>query len=475
MCAMAAMTLSQGAIDFIDDAALEALLQGRADKSRVREIIAKSLSKQALSVAETAQLLLAGDAELTDEIFAAARQLKRDVYGNRIVLFAPLYIGNDCVNDCQYCGFKRSNAGAIRRTLTQEELRREVLKMESQGHKRMIVVFGEHPRYDAEFIAQCVRTVYDTKLPAKHGEIRRVNVNAAPMDAEGYRIIKEAQIGTYQIFQETYHHETYARLHPANTRKGNYLYRLDGHSRAIEVGQDDVGIGALFGLYDWRFEVLGLVSHAVHLQQRHNCGPHTISFPRLQPAAGVSLEGTHYVSDHDFKRLIAVLRLAVPYTGLICTAREKGQLRREVMEFGVSQIDAGSRIEIGGYTEVGDAQVMEREQFQLGDIRPLDVVLRELLQDGYIPSFCTACYRLGRTGEHFMEFAVPGFIKRFCTPNALSTLLEYLVDYASAETLAAGEKLLQQELDKLPEGTQKQELIQRLAMIRSSNKRDLYF
>ena len=254
--------------------------------------------------------------------------------------------------------------------------------------------------------------------------------------------VKQAGIGTYQIFQETYHHETYARVHPAGTRKADYLYRLDGLSRAMEAGCDDVGIGALFGLYDWRFEALGLVSHALHLQSRHGCGPHTISFPRLQPACGVELDGEFLVSDHDFKRLIAILRLAVPYTGLILTARERPELRREVMAFGVSQIDAGSRIEIGGYTEAGDAQRMEREQFSLGDVRPLDAVMRDLIEDGYVPSFCTACYRLGRTGEHFMEFAIPGFIKRFCTPNALSTLMEYLVDYASPETRAAGEKVI---------------------------------
>jgi len=475
MCAMASMTLSQDAADFINDDRLNALTHTKEDAAAVRDVIAKSLAKQPLSVEETATLLAAESPELREEIFAAARQLKRDVYGNRIVLFAPLYIGNDCVNDCQYCGFKRSNKDAIRRTLERDEIRQQVRMMEAAGHKRLIAVFGEHPRYDAEYIADCVREIYATKVPEKHGEIRRVNINAAPMDSEGYRILKQAHIGTFQIFQETYHHATYAAMHPAGTRKANYLWRLDGPGRAIDVGQDDVGIGALFGLYDWKFEVLGLVSHALHLQQRHGCGPHTISFPRLQPAAGVSLGGYTFVDDENFKRLIAVLRLAVPYTGLICTARENGQLRREVMEFGVSQIDAGSRIEIGGYTLAGDSQVMEREQFALGDIRPLDDVLRELLLDGYIPSFCTACYRLGRTGEHFMEFAIPGFIKRFCTPNALTTLVEYLADYASPETQAAGENLVAGELSKLPDGPQKDELVKRLATIRGTDKRDLYF
>jgi 2-iminoacetate synthase len=408
-----------------------------------------------------------------EEIFAAARELKRTVYGNRIVLFAPLYIGNYCVNDCAYCGFHRSNRDAVRRTLSEEEIRQQVEALERKGHKRLILVFGEHPRYGPDFMAQCVRLVYSIR--ADHGEIRRVNINAAPLDHEGYRIVKAAGIGTYQIFQETYHHETYARMHPRGTPKGDYLWRLHGLSRAFEAGCDDMGIGALFGLHDWRFEVLGLVTHARYLQQVYGVGPHTISFPRLRPASGVSLETGHQVSDADFKRVIAILRLAVPYTGLILTAREPAELRREVMAFGVSQIDAGSRIELGGYTEGGESQTRDREQFELGDIRPLDAILRELLDDGYIPSFCTACYRLGRTGEHFMEFAIPGFIQRFCTPNALTTLMEYLVDYASPETRAAGEKLIAGLLAQLPDGTMKQQLMDRLRRIQSTEDRDLYF
>jgi 2-iminoacetate synthase len=287
--------------------------------------------------------------------------------------------------------------------------------------------------------------------------------------------VKEAGIGTYQIFQEAYHHETYRRMHPGHTRKGNYLYRLDGLGRAIEAGCDDVGIGALFGLCDWRFEVLGLVSHALNLQKRFGIGPHTISFPRLQPACGVKYDWQFLVNDRDFMQLIAALRLAVPYTGLILTARERPALRREVMAFGVSQIDAGSRIEIGGYTEVGDTQCMEREQLALGDLRSLDEVMRELMEDGYIPSFCTSCYRLGRTGEHFMEFSIPGFIKNFCTPNALTTLMEYLVDYASSETRATGEKVIADEVDKLRDGPMKVHLLQQLKRIKETDQRDLYF
>jgi len=462
------------AVDFIEDGRISGLLApGRPDRGLVREIIAKSLAKQALSVEETATLVRASDPALAEEVLEAARELKRTVYGNRIVLFAPLYIGNYCINDCAYCGFHRSNLNAVRRTLTEAEVRQQVEALERKGHKRLILVFGEHPLYRPEFLAQAVRLVYSIR--AGHGEIRRVNINAAPLDVEGYRVVKAAGIGTYQIFQETYHHETYARMHPRGTPKGDFVWRLNGLSRAFEAGCDDMGIGALFGLYDWRFEVLGLVTHALHLQRTCGVGPHTISFPRLRPASGVSLETGYPVSDADFRRIIAILRLAVPYTGLILTAREPAALRRELMAFGVSQIDAGSRVELGGYTEGGEAQELNREQFELGDTRSLDDILRELLQDGFIPSFCTACYRLGRTGEHFMEFAIPGFIKRFCTPNALTTLMEYLVDYATPETRAAGEKLMAEELAKLPEDNLKRQLTARLRQIRETEQRDLYF
>ena len=474
MCALAAMTKNDQTVDFIDESYLSSLLNGpRPDPAEVRDVIAKSRSLEALSVEETAALLRTDDRDLIEEIFETARALKRKVYGNRIVLFAPLYVGNECVNECVYCAFRRSNALAERRTLSREQLVREVSALEDRGHKRIIIVFGEHPRYDADTIARCVRQVYAGK--SGRGEIRRVNINAAPLDVEGFRTVKAAGIGTYQIFQETYHHATYARVHPSGTRKSDYLWRLTAMDRAMQAGVDDVGIGTLFGLYDWRFEVLGLVTHALHLQARFGVGPHTISFPRIQPACGVEVDPTWQVNDSDFKRLIAILRLAVPYTGLICTARENADVRRAVLDFGVSQIDAGSRIELGGYTEAGDAQVFQREQFALGDLRPLDQVVLELLQSGYIPSWCTSCYRLGRTGEHFMEFAIPGFIQTFCTPNALTTLMEYLVDYASPETRAAGERVLAAELAKMPESPRKKELAARLRRIRETDDRDLYF
>ncbi len=467
--------LSEGAYDYIDDRALLSYLDRPADALEVRDIIAKSMAKEPLDVSETAVLINATAPELVESIFEAARQLKRDVYGNRIVLFAPLYVGNYCTNDCAYCGFRRSNPDAIRRTLGQDEIVKQVLALERRGQKRLILVFGEHPRYSAEFIADTVRAVYGVR--EGHGEIRRVNINAAPMDHAGFRTVHEAGIGTYQVFQETYHHATYAAVHPAGDSKADYLWRLDALDRAWESGCDDVGIGALFGLYDWRFEVLGLVTHARHLMNKFHCGPHTISFPRLRPASGVRISEQWAVDDHDFKRLVSILRLSVPYTGLILTAREPAALRREILSFGVSQIDAGSRIELGGYTEAGDAQqqVQEREQFELGDIRSLDDVIRELLVEGYIPSFCTACYRLGRTGEQFMEFAIPGFIQRLCTPNALTTLQEYLVDYASPATRAAGQRLLDQQLAAMPDNEEKRELLRRLQRIEATDERDLYY
>lgn len=439
---------------------------------RVREVIAKSLDKQRLDPEEMAVLIHADTPEQTAEIFAGGRELKQRIYGNRIVLFAPLYIGNECVNHCQYCGFRCTNTAVSRKTLTLDELDLEVAALTARGHKRLILVYGEHPDYGAQFIHDTVQRVY--KHRHGHDEIRRVNINAAPLDVEGFRLVKSAGIGTYQIFQETYHPETYRQMHPAGP-KSNYLWRLHGLDRAQEAGIDDVGIGALLGLYDWRFEIMSLLYHTIHLEERFHVGPHTISFPRIEPAIGTALcnRPPHAVSDHDFKRLVAILRLAVPYTGLILTCREPVALRNEIMEFGVSQIDAGSAIGIGAYSQQ-DKEAYKKSQFVLNDGRSLDQVIRELSESGFIPSFCTGCYRLGRTGEHFMEFAVPGFVKRFCTPNALLTFLEYIEDYASPETATAGRRLIQSELDTMPEGDKKNLLLERIGKIRSG-ERDLYF
>ncbi len=465
---------SEGLADFIPAARIEELLRrAPAAAAEVDAIVAKSLAKQRLSLEDMAALLSVREAEPLERIFAAARSLKKTVYGNRIVLFAPLYVGNKCVNSCRYCGFRVENtSGSIRRTLSEDELRAELKALEAKGHKRLILVFGEHTAYDAAFMARCVKICYETKVG--FGEIRRVNINAAPLDVAGYRALKAAGIGTYQIFQETYHRPTYAAMHPHGP-KSDFLWRLYGLDRAQEGGCDDVGIGALFGLYDWRFEALALLAHAIHLEERFNVGPHTISFPRLKVASNVDIDRSHEVSDAEFKRLIAILRLSVPYTGMILTAREPAALRRELLEFGCSQIDAGTRIELGGYSEADkEGQDLRREQFKIGDSRPLAEVVEELIDMGEIPSYCTACYRKGRTGEHFMEFAIPGFIKRFCTPNALLTLKEYLVDYATPATRTKGERLIQDELAKLPENEAKQQLAERLASIEHGT-RDLFF
>lgn len=468
------MKLTPDATDFIDDDKLHWLIDNtKEDLPRAREIFAKSLSKQPLTVDETAVLLAIESKEGLEELFETAKKLKRTVYGNRIVLFAPLYIGNLCVNNCKYCGFKNSSKETIRKTLSGKELVEEIENLEKYGHKRLILVFGESPKYTPEFIAECVKTCYSVKVG--NGEIRRVNINAAPLDIEGFKTVKEAGIGTYQIFQETYHKETYSKFHPAQDIKGNYMWRLNAMDRAFTAGIDDMGIGALFGLYKWKFEVLGLVTHANYLKDKFGVGPHTISFPRIQPATDLKIDLPYKVSDDEFKRLVAILRLAVPYTGLIMTARESEAIRDEVIEYGVSQIDAGTKLEIGGYkNQHGSEQELKKEQFQIGDTRELDETMAWLLSRGFIPSFCTACYRMGRTGEHFMEFAIPGFIKRFCTPNAILTLAEYLEDYASDKTKEIGYNLIEKELEKMAESVQKDKIIVNLEAIKTG-KRDFRF
>lgn len=458
---------------FIDNEEIFQILQNtKTDKIRVREIIDKSLSKNRLSLEETAVLINANDNDLIEEIKNAANLLKTNIYGDRIVLFAPLYIGNYCNNNCTYCGFKASNKDVIRKTLLENELKKEVLALEDRGHKRLILVFGEHQIYSPEFIANTVKTVYSVKH--SNGEIRRVNINAAPQDIEGFRVIKESGIGTYQIFQETYYKPIYQKVH-INGLKHNYEWRLSSMDRAMEAGIDDVGIGALFGLYDWRFDVLGLVRHVNHLEAVYNIGPHTISFPRVQYAAEMKLDPTYLVSDEDFTKLVAILRLAVPYTGMILTARESAEIRNEVLKYGVSQIDGGTNIELGGYSEENKhLQNLNREQFQINDNRSLNEVIDELIENELLPSFCTACYRMGRTGEHFMEFAVPGFVKRLCSPNAILTFAEYLEDYAPESTKIAGYKLINKKIEELNGHMNVKSLLDKLELIKKG-QRDLYY
>jgi 2-iminoacetate synthase len=460
-------------IPFIDSSEITNILNySKPDKSRVREIIAMSLGKKRLSMQETAILINADDPDLIEEIKEGAKELKRNIYGDRIVLFAPLYIGNYCSNNCSYCGFKKSNKEVIRKTLLDKELIKEVQTLENHGHKRLILVFGEHQQYSPEFIADSVRTVYSVK--EKNGEIRRVNINAAPQDIEGFKIIKESGIGTFQIFQETYHKETYHKVHLSGMKR-NFDWRLTSLDRAMEAGIDDVGIGALFGLYNWKFDVLGLIRHVNHLESVYNVGPHTISFPRIQYASEMNLDMNNIVNDFDFTKLVAILRLAVPYTGMILTARESAELRDEILQFGVSQIDGGTNIELGGYSEENShLQNLNKEQFTINDNRSLNEIIHELLLSEHIPSFCTACYRMGRTGEHFMEFAVPGFVKKLCSPNAILTLAEYLEDYAPDNTKSIGYKLIDKKLSELKEEQNTNSLIEKLEKVKQG-QRDLYF
>ncbi|MDD4776776.1 MAG: [FeFe] hydrogenase H-cluster radical SAM maturase HydG [Fermentimonas sp.] len=437
---------------------------------KVKEIVEKSLSKKRLNLEETAILINATDTTSIELIKEGARLLKRNVYGNRIVLFAPLYVGNKCSNNCVYCGFRASNKAQVRKTLSLDELVKEVEALEDEGQKRLILVFGEHAEYTPEFIADSVRTTY--KVKKGNGEIRRVNINAAPLDIEGYKTVKEAGIGTYQVFQETYHPEAYKKYHLSG-RKADYNWRLTALDRAQKAGIDDVGIGALIGLYDWRFEVMGLVRHTNHLETCYNVGPHTISFPRIKDASNLHMGSSYFVSDEDFLRMVAILRLAVPYTGMILTAREPAALRDEVIQYGVSQIDGGTKIELGSYSFKEKNENIDRSQFRINDDRPLNDIIDELLDQDMIPSFCTACYRLGRTGEHFMEFSVPGFIKRFCTPNAILTLAEYLYDYAPEQTKEKGMKVIEKNLKELSVKIQK-ELKKKIERI-EQGERDLYF
>ncbi|MDD3840651.1 MAG: [FeFe] hydrogenase H-cluster radical SAM maturase HydG [Clostridia bacterium] len=464
--------------DFInDEEIIKFLEEGKnPEKAEIKEIFAKSKELVRLEPEETARLLQIQDKDLLEEMFLIAREIKEKVYGNRIVFFAPLYIGNKCINNCLYCGFRRDNKSIVRKTLTMDELREEVIALENNGQKRLILVYGEHPMYDADFIAKTIRTVYDTT--SGNGEIRRVNINAAPMTVEGYRKLNEVGIGTFQIFQETYHHETYGKIHPKGDKKSDYQWRIYGLDRALEAGIDDVGIGALFGLYDWKFEVMGLLYHTIHLEETFGgIGPHTISFPRIEPALDTPFiqQSKYKVSDQDFKKLVAIIRLSVPYTGMILTARESPEIRKEVIPLGVSQIDAGSRIGIGGYAKAAKGYIPEKEQFHLGDIRSLDEVIREVCGFGCIPSFCTAGYRAGRTGDHFMSLAKPGFVNKYCMPNAVLTFKEYLIDYASQETKEIGERAIQKQLEVFErESPERREYVKNKLKLIEQGQRDVY-
>lgn len=437
----------------IDEAKIEKLLSSSVDKDagHVREVLAKAAELKGLDSEDVAVLSGISDPELLKELFDTARNVKETIYGRRLVVFAPLYVSNLCGNECLYCAFRAKNKNVNRKALTQEEIANEVRILEKQGHKRVLLVAGEsYPNEGFSYILKAVDTIYNTKVG--NGEIRRVNVNVAPLTVDEFKQLKAAEIGTYQLFQETYHRETYQKVHLAGKKK-DYDWRITAIDRAMEAGIDDVGIGVLFGLTDWRFEILAMMQHIDHLEKSFGVGPHTISVPRLEPASGSDMAShpPKPVNDVDFRKIVAILRLTVPYTGIIMSTRETPNLRRETFALGVSQISAGSRTNPGGYAEGEREQDMA--QFSLGDHRPLDEVIKDVARLGYIPSFCTGCYRLGRTGEDFMDLAKPGKIKAHCDPNAISTFEEYLLDYGSKETRKVGENLIDKaikEMDDIP-------------------------
>lgn len=435
--------------DFINEQEIEGILarSTRPEPSQVRELLAKAREMNGLSMDDVARLSQVEHPELLEEICATAKEIKEEIYGKRLVFFAPLYISNRCANECVYCAFRATNSALKRRTLTQPEIAEETRILVSQGHKRVLMVSGEAlPPEGFQYLLDSIATIYATRVGP--GEIRRVNVNLAPQTTERFRQLKEAGIGTFQLFQETYHRPTYAAVHLKGSKR-NYDWRTTAFDRAMEAGIDDVGIGVLFGLYDWRFEILAMMQQIRHLEQEFGIGPHTISFPRMEPAVGseIASRPPHAVSDADFLKLIAIMRLAVPYTGMIMSTRENAEVRRATFAVGISQISAGSRTDPGGYKDgEGDPN---GSQFQLGDHRSIEEVIGDVVSLGYLPSFCTACYRIGRTGKDFMDVAKPGEIKYHCLPNAISTFQEYLCDYAGAETKLAGEKLIAIELQNM--------------------------
>jgi 2-iminoacetate synthase len=457
---------------FINEAEIANILEQnqKPDPVKVRAVLDKAKEMKGLDMADVAVLSNISDPMQLFELFEEANHIKEKIYGKRLVIFAPLYISNLCANECTYCAFRAQNKSIIRKALSQDEIRRETEMLVKQGHKRVLLVAGEsYPKQGFQYVIDSVASVYETKVG--NGEIRRVNVNVAPLEIPEFKLLKEANIGTYQLFQETYHHETYRKVHTGGKKK-DYDFRVTALHRAMEAGIDDVGIGVLFGLYNFRFELLALMQHIRELEHVFGVGPHTISVPRLEPATGsdIASHPPFAVSDLDFRKIVAILRLAVPYTGIIMSTRETAQMRRETFALGVSQISAGSRTNPGGYTD--SLHETDSSQFCLGDHRPLDLVIRDVAEMGYIPSFCTGCYRLGRTGQDFMDRAKPGDIKNHCGPNAISTFMEYLMDYASYETRLIGEDLIDDTVDSM-DGIARERAVKLLEKVKKGNH-DMY-
>jgi 2-iminoacetate synthase len=430
----------------------------------LEQILKKAELKKGLDLEEVASLLQITDQSQLDLVFKSAGKIKDEIYGNRLVLFAPLYLSDYCVNDCEYCGFQCRNQTLNRKRLTIEEIREETKKIIGMGHKRILLEAGEHPENSIDYVCEAIKTIYETKVG--NGEIRRVNINIAATSVDDYKKLKDVGIGTYQLFQETYHQGTYKNLHKGP--KADFNRQLIAHEQAFDAGIDDYGIGVLFGLYDYRYEVLSLLDHAEYLDKTYGVGPHTISVPRFQRAPGVVYSAQCPVTDFDFLKLIAVLRLSVPYTGMIISTRESAEIRKKAFTIGISQTSAASKTSPGGYSENGN------KQFEISDERNVQEVLESVCKQGLLPSFCTACYRSNRTGDRFMQLAKSGDINYLCRPNAILTFKEFLMDYAEQELKKTGEQVIEKELGKIDNQDRKLETRNRLLRI-EEGERDLYF
>jgi len=460
---------------FIDENAIAAALaegERRASRDEAEAIVKKAALADGLSLEEVAVLLSIDDLDLVEQIFKTARAIKRSIYGNRLVLFAPLYVSDYCINSCVYCGYGAGHKFA-RRRLTIDEIRKETLALLAMGHKRIAMEAGEDPdNCPIDYILDAIAAVYSVET--KNANIRRINVNVAATTVENFERLHAAEIGTYILFQETYHRATYAKMHPRGP-KSDYDWHTTAFDRSNAADIDDNGAGVLFGLYDHKFEVLALMQHAEHLEAEFNCGPHTISVPRIRPAGGINLASFPYlVKDDDFRKLVAIIRLAVPYTGMIITTREEAGFRNELLELGISQLSGGSCTGVGGYCEENDKGVKQPTQFEVNDERPLDQVMFDIAEAGHLPSFCTACYRNGRTGDRFMSLAKIGEIQNLCQPNAILTFKEYLEDFASPATRTLGEKIIAHHLRQIANPKLRRKTEERLAEI-AQGKRDLYY
>ncbi|MCF2737923.1 [FeFe] hydrogenase H-cluster radical SAM maturase HydG [Bacteroides caecigallinarum] len=446
--------------------------ENAGNRELISSIIEKARACKGISHREAALLLECNDPELLEKIFSLAKEIKQKFYGNRIVMFAPLYLSNYCVNSCVYCPYHIKNKTIARKKLSQEDIEREVIALQDMGHKRLALEAGEDPLHNPiEYILESIKTIYGIKH--KNGAIRRVNVNIAATTVENYRKLHEAGIGTYILFQETYHKENYEKLHPRGP-KSNYAYHTEAMDRAMEGGIDDVGLGVLFGLNTYKYDFTGLLMHAEHLEATYGVGPHTISVPRICSADDINAaDFENAISDEIFQKIVAIIRIAVPYTGMIISTRESQKSREKVLELGISQISGGSRTSVGGYA-VEETPEENSSQFDISDNRTLDEIVSWLLKLGYIPSFCTACYREGRTGDRFMSLVKTGQIANCCSPNALMTLQEYLEDYASPETKALGTKMIREQMEKIPNPAIKRRAIENLKYI-GEGKRDFRF